>query len=509
MLSYMNNLNTTILRTLLLLSYMATIGLVIFGISSIYSYLNTGADRSKMLHAEVKSKKQYVPQFRWQTQPNKGRVIDEQSLTDLETDYLNAWYVKLVSFKTNTDEGISDFYTKRSRQNILNIIEYNLDSNISVDGTTLSHQPKLEFFSEDGQLVVLTDENVVEYKQILKNGNLIEEITEVSDYRVTLLLEDGFWRIRHMVKLSTKPYQSKSYENANILHIKGINYYPQATAWNMYGNQFDAEIIAKDFDIIKQSNLNSIRIFIPYSDFGGARLNQDKLLQVKQLLDIADEKKLKVLITLFDFYGDYSILDWSLTQQHARVVVNTFKDHRALLGWDIKNEPDLDFDSRGRRLVTAWLDKMVDLIKSIDQQHPVTIGWANANSAKVLHTKLDFISFHYYEDLEDLEEVYSSLQSTINTKPIVVTEFGISSYSGFWKPFGSSEEDQAEYHKSIQKTFSDLEIPFMSWTLYDFNDVPTGVVGRLPWRKNVQKHFGFIDKNGNQKPSMQYISTNN
>jgi hypothetical protein len=88
----------------------------------------------------------------------------------------------------------------------------------------------------------------------------------------------------------------------------------------------------------------------------------------------------------------------------------------------------------------------------------------------------------------------------------VITEFGTSSYSGLWNPFGNSEDNQAEYHKSMQKLFSENKIQFMSWTLYDYTEIPKEVVGRLPWRKNAQKHFGFIDKNGIKKDSFEYIS---
>ena len=83
----------------------------------------------------------------------------------------------------------------------------------------------------------------------------------------------------------------------------------------------------------------------------------------------------------------------------------------------------------------------------------------------------------------------------------------MSSYSGFWKPFGSSEEDQANYYKKAQEIIAETDLHFMSWTLYDFDNVPKEVVGNLPWRTNPQKRFGFIDSKGNLKPSFKYIST--
>ena len=34
----------------------------------------------------------------------------------------------------------------------------------------------------------------------------------------------------------------------------------------------------------------------------------------------------------------------------------------------------------------------------------ITIGWSNTKSATILKDKVDFVSFHYYEDLEDYEK---------------------------------------------------------------------------------------------------------
>ncbi|NNC45992.1 MAG: cellulase family glycosylhydrolase [Winogradskyella sp.] len=499
--------NKNILRSIILISYVLIIALLIYGISAVFSYLNTGADRSKMLHTEVKQIDQYLPELTWAPLTNEGRPMDEQTLKSLEDDYLDAWYVKQIALMTNTTAGIDDYYTESARENILNIISLNTDKNTTLESTTLEHHPKLEFFSEDGQMAVLTDHDVIEYKRVFNNEKLIAEINEKSTYKVILLLEDGFWRIRHLVRVKSEPYSPL--QDTKVMEasdIKGINYYPQATPWDMFGEHFDADVIASDFELIASSGLNSTRVFVPYERFGKSSIDNNKLLQLKTVLDLAETAQLKVMVTLFDFYGDYSVLDWTLTQRHAKSIVNRLKSHEALLGWDIKNEPNLDFESRGKGLVTAWLNKMVTFVKSQDPNHPVTIGWSNAESASILKEKLDFVSFHYYEDVSQLDETYKALKTQITDKPIVISEFGMSSYSGLWNPLGNSEADQAEYHRSMQKLFSKYDIQFMSWTLYDFTEIPKEVVGRLPWRQSTQKYYGFISANGTKKNSFKYIS---
>ena len=77
---------------------------------------------------------------------------------------------------------------------------------------------------------------------------------------------------------------------------------------------------------------------------------------------------------------------------------------------------------------------------------------------------------------------------------------------GFWNPFGHTDKSQATYHNQAQDIFSKNNISCMSWTLYDFTEIPKEVVGRLPWRKRAQEHFGFINQNGETKPAFNYIS---
>ncbi len=495
-----------IMRGLLVFSYIVIISMLIFLISSSFSYLNTGADRSKLFHTEVKKEENYAPKMVWATDGNEGRKVDAQTLLKIEHDYLDAWYVRNVAYKTNQTAGIADYYTDNARKNIFDFIEENKKQHISVEATTLLHQPNIEFFSEDGQLVVLSDKNVVEYKKLFKDGKFVMETTETANYKVILLLEDGFWRIRHLVKETVvdvdKTIQNKSIANLNI---KGINYYPQATPWDMFGDQFDMNIIENDFDIMKAAGLNTIRIFIQYDDFGKAEVKEEKLQKLQQVLDAAETKKLKAVVTLFDFYGNYEVLDWTLTHRHAETIVSRFKNHKAILAWDIKNEPNLDFESRGKQTVLAWLDHILLLVKSIDTEHLVTIGWSNTESAYLLKDKLDFVSFHYYEDKANFEQSYLDLKANIPNKQIVLGEFGESSYGGFWKPFVGSEQKQATYFKEMQQVLNAQNISFMSWTLYDFEEIPSSVVGSRPWRTNPQKKFGFIDKDGKKKAAFEFV----
>lgn len=498
--------NKILIRAILMSSYLLLCAILVFLISNLLLYLNTGAERSKLLHTQIHKEKVYTPYLQWKDDGNEGRPISQQVLHEVESNYLDAWYIKQVAYRENKQTGIEDFYTKNAKKNLFATINDNAENETYIASTTLSHQPDILFYSEDGQLIVLEDKAVVEHKKVFQHKKQVLETTEQANYKHILLLEDGFWRIRHSVKEQVQAYQKEiTKTQPDSLLIKGINYYPQQTPWVMFGEDFDTTIIANDFELIKKAGLNSVRIFVPYEDFGKANLKPEKLAKLQTVLDIALEKQLKVVVTLFDFYGNYDVLDWTLTYKHARGIVTKFKDHKAILAWDLKNEPNLDFESRGKKLVISWLEYLLVLVKSIDKTHPVTIGWSNVDSATLLSDKLDYISFHYYEDLEYFEEKYLTLKKQLPNKPLILQEFGLSSYGGFWRPFASSETAQANYHKSIQQVLTKHNIHFMSWTLYDFKEVPSSVVGKLPWRTNPQKKFGFIDADGNKKAAFEFI----
>lgn len=504
----MRKANKNILRGIIILSFILLNVLIIFGISSLISYLNTGADRSKMLHTEIQKIDQYLPKMTWSTKKNQGRKINPQHLLDIENDYLDAWYVRSIAFQSNSTYGIDDYFTESARENLYSQIEFNLKENIFLESTSLAHNLSVEFFSEDGQLVALTDSNVIEYKQVYKGEQLILSTYEISTYQLVLLLEDGFWRIRHIVKTTSKELQKESpyLPSENIDTIKGINYYPRLSPWDTFGENFHSDTLSRDFNLLKKAGLNTIRVFVQYEDFGRANVDPEKINRLRQLLDQAEQNQIKVLITLFDFYGDYSVINWTLNQNHADLIVSELKDHQAILGWDIKNEPDLDFDSRGKTQVTSWLSNMIRFIRGIDSTHLITIGWSNPKAATLLANEVDFVSFHYYKDPDQLASSYSQLTKEIPNTPILLGEFGTSSYGSFWNLYSHSIEKQASYHKKLQSIFKEKGIPFMSWTLYDFETVPEDVVGKLPWRRNPQKQFGFIDNNGNKKPAFNYIS---
>ncbi|MEO9661611.1 MAG: cellulase family glycosylhydrolase [Maribacter dokdonensis] len=501
-------LNKTLYRTVLIITFLAINGLVLYGIGAAWAFMNTGADKTSMLHLEVPMEDVYKPNLDWVSLDNPGRPMEKQALAEITNDYMNAWHVRNIAYKKNDRYGIEDFYTDSARVRLYDNIDLNKKNNHWYKRTTLNHNSALDFYTADGTMVVFKDYNVEEYQEIYEGETLLLTERDTTSYQVMMLLEDGFWRIRHLKEIPS-PVDSMPIEPRNIddqlkkiNQIKGINYYPKDSPWDTFGKKFNDTIIEQDFKIIQDMGLNTIRIFIQYEDFGKNKVDHKKLQLLKTLLDSAEAHNLDVLITLFDFYGDYDVSNWTLTHRHAQQIVNAVKDHPAVLGWDIKNEPDLDFESRGRLRVLNWLEQMIANIKKWDKKHPVTIGWSTPEAGIELADKVDFVSFHYYKDIEDFKTAYDTLNSAVPNKPKLLQEYGISSYKGAWNFYrGADQEGQKEYYSQMQQVLKENEVPYMFWTLYDFEKVPSAVAGSLPWKTKKQHYFGCLDTLGNKKPS--------
>lgn len=504
-------LTKNIYRAVIIASFLGINALIILGISSVISFLNSGADRTSMLHLDSEIESIYTPSINWIPGPVEGRPMEISTLEAITKDYKSAWYARNRAYEYNDPALLKEYYTDSVLVKLHKSLQFNKSRNISIKQTTLAHSPVIDFYSTDGKLVVFTDRNVTEYKEIFLREELMHQYRDTSTYKVILLQEDGFWRIRHMMRIEPSRIKETMYSTykdhkVEVLGIKGVNYYPKNRAWAMFGTDFNGQLIRSDMNSISSMGLNTIRIFIPYSEFGASEVKSVYLNQLKKLLDIAGESGIKVMITLFDFYGNYDISDWTRNLRHAEQIVMAFKDHPALFGWDIKNEPDLDFENRGKNKVLAWLKEISSSIRSWDTNHPITIGWSNPKVATELIEEVDFISFHYYDSAENFKDAFDQLVLESQGKAVLLQEYGYSSYSGVWNLYTGSEKRQASYFKEMQRTLNEEHIPYMFWTLYDVDSIPSKVVGELPWRKARQKHFGCFDIEGTPKASFKFLN---
>ncbi|MDD9920901.1 MAG: glycosyl hydrolase, partial [Boseongicola sp.] len=172
---------------------------------------------------------------------------------------------------------------------------------------------------------------------------------------------------------------------------------------------------------------------------------------------------------------------------------------------DLKNEPDLDFESHGPAKIAAWLHSILALTRDAAPDLALSIGWSNADAASMLSSELDVITYHDYQPIGGAAERLSNLQSQIGDKPIYVTEIGVSTFT-LAAGFPSSEDRQATRLAQRIDALSGAD-GVMVWTLYDFPEVDPSVVGGSPWVKRLQSSFGILRADGSEKPAAAILST--
>ncbi|NNF22187.1 MAG: cellulase family glycosylhydrolase [Saprospiraceae bacterium] len=498
--------------------------LLILGASNLIAFFKTGSTPVSMLNTAKESP--LHAKINWITVGSEGREMEAETLEKISRDYQNALKVVELSKRKGNQPEFNDYLTNRARITATASILSTSTTGVNTHLQPIEHYLDLKFYAADGSMVVFEDSRLSVVQVHAPEGSIIVQNYDSSRYHIMMLLEDNFWRIRHMKRSANGEFQNGTgLKNQNDHFIrtrhntfmldsleffpKGINYYPSDHPWELFWSEFDPELVVRDFITIGDLGLNTIRIFIPYLEFGGAEVSSIQIDKLKKVLDLADQQEIKVIVTLFDFFLDYDLDQWNHADRHLETLLSEFRDHPAIFAWDIKNEPDLDFDSRGKTEVISWLDFILKRARNYDPNHLLSIGWSDKGSFKILWDQVDFSSFHFYQNPTLLAEWLETEQISTREKPVFLGEFGRHTYKSWWYPIGNNQKDQNRYLEDILDIIEAYDLPYAIWTLYDFNQVPDHIAGSYPWRKYPQERYGLIDKNQKHKKAYKTLKTFN
>jgi endo-1,4-beta-mannosidase len=248
--------------------------------------------------------------------------------------------------------------------------------------------------------------------------------------------------------------------------------------------------------------LDSVRVFVPFHDFGGEIPKEEKLLKLERLLDLANEQKLRVVITLFDGRVDHRPARWPGDEFHLQTVIARLRSHPALAMWDVKNQPELDDGVYASKLeVRAWLAHMISTVRSLDPNTPITIGWATAENAadRGMSELVDVVSFHWYQPIKGLRTAIKTVRATALGRPIVISEYGLPTWNSMF-PGGHTEPEQAAYYADLLTIAAAEGVnSAMAWTLHDLKFARDE--SKLPWNVGPQTNLGILRADGSPKPA--------
>lgn len=283
---------------------------------------------------------------------------------------------------------------------------------------------------------------------------------------------------------------------AALQGVYGVNYYPRQTPWSLFWTAFSAPVIAADFDRIQRLGFNTVRVFVPYDIFGGAAVEPTMKARLHQLLQLAARRQLRVIVTLFDFYGDYANPGPAL--RHARQLVAGLETQPTILAWDLKNESDSDYARAGKATVLAWIHQLAAGLRAAGVRQPLTASTSRPEAAADAQADLDYLTFHYYGPIAGFEPRLAALRQH-STKPVLLGEYGFHTWTAGPDPHDPNQ--QFNYFMALQASVRKQRLAgSLAWTLYDF---PPQL--REAWvlqAESVQAHLGLIDSQGKPQPGL-------
>jgi hypothetical protein len=269
--------------------------------------------------------------------------------------------------------------------------------------------------------------------------------------------------------------------------------------------------------------VNTVRVFLNYYAFGGARatrpsyqINQP-LAHLDALIHSANSQGIYVLPVLLAKYPQDQFTEDGLalaTRLHVTPVVSHLATKPGVLGWDLFNEPDIgspidercwDWDNgdfplcRDLALQRAdFLAGLLSQIRQIDPAHLTTISMGFAKSylrpADVgprLAVLVDFYSFHYYDNdpyqsgryaqhwyygqgfPRDLERGITEMSLLQTRRPVLISELGFPTGPGALRDEAGLRRDLA---LSLQTARADGAAGVMLWP---FQPTPEDLLGDL------------------------------
>jgi endo-1,4-beta-mannosidase len=357
----------------------------------------------------------------------------------------------------------------------------------------------------------------------------------------------------------------------------GVNYWPRCKAMYWWSD-FDEGEVREEFSIIREIGLNVVRVFLLWDDFQpeSNAVSKEAVAHLVKVADIAAENNLGLDVTFFT--GHMSGPNWSprwllggelppAAHQHwlrdvvsagtktdqgyrnmfhdemalnaerllLKTVVGALKDHPSLWMWNLGNEPDLFAWPNSSDEGAAWVKEMVGLIKSVDPNHPVTIGLHgdglhrdNGLRIDKVYAQTDVAVMHSYpmytpwarKPLDpDFVPFTCAVTAALAGKPVLMEEFGgctalpgETTYTMRWtetngrerEQFMAGEEDFAEFLSlTIPKLQASGATGAMLWCYADY--VPE--LWDLPPCQNArhERFFGLVRPDGSLKPHAKVI----
>ena len=353
--------------------------------------------------------------------------------------------------------------------------------------------------------------------------------------------------------------------------LLGVNYWPRRKAMYWWSD-FDRGEVDEDFALIRELGMTTVRIFLLWDAFQPTpdSISTECLRNLTDVCNIAVKHHLTLNVTFFTglMSGPRWVPDWlrqaqslpnvpqvvsrnrivpggyrnpytdpvalSAERYQLHTIVRELKTHPAIWTWNLGNEPDLfawpPDDMTGR----TWAYDMANLIRSIDDTHPVTWGLHAGSLQENNHLRVDQIFAETDLAVMHAYPMYTSwiknpldanfvpftaaLSSALCNKPVLMEEFGGAtaapgepSQTLRWRSFDTerteflaSEEALSAYYAEVLPKLVEVGATgAMNWCFADYAPELWDKPPCSDWRH--ERFFGLIRGDGSLKPHASII----
>ena len=255
-------------------------------------------------------------------------------------------------------------------------------------------------------------------------------------------------------KQEVKVSERKILVNDALYTIKGICYHPVPKG---SANKRDFSNLKEDILLMKEAEINTIRVYAP--------------IEEKEVLNTLAANNIKVIIGFgYDQNGYYDLLSGTFIEY-----VNKYKNHKAILMWELGNEYNYHpewFDGDLKNWYKA-LNNAAALIHQNDPNHPVTTAHGDLPDklALELSPNIDVWGLNVYR-WDKPGSIYKEWEA-VSTKPMYLSEAGGDSYMTIEKDGykqGENQRAQADANANILKEIFENNHIGSGVTLFSFTD---------------------------------------
>lgn len=291
--------------------------------------------------------------------------------------------------------------------------------------------------------------------------------------------------------------------------IKGVNYYPQGRPWAEMWRDWDGPQVQRELALARdQLGINAVRVLLPYNfensqNIGGDELDE-QIGHLRQLVQIAGQLELRLIVTLFDFARDFPGAGSRTEAQHLdylRAILSSFADDERIMAWDLHNEPDNygQWKAGDEAGVLDWLGRMADEAHRIAPRQLVTVGmsqpeglWRPGPDGRRVVDYSDVVSIHIYDAGAAVRQIDAIRAQT--GKPILVEEFGWPTDMPCLAP-NWNEATQTQLYRDIMGAARSGAAGALAWTLRDYDQA-----AGMRWDSH-EEHMGLYRADGSLKPA--------